>query len=110
MTLIETRLISNVTSRGLTALSEAWANVKQLSVLDLATESNPQLVQIVPPNEVVVEMMRILDSIARDRNIDRSVLIATLSRRWCRRPEVLTTPSIPRSSPASSTPSPARWS
>lgn len=54
MTLIETRLISKVTSRGLTALSEAWASIKQLSFDITATESNPQLVQIVPPNEVVV--------------------------------------------------------
>lgn len=54
MTLIETRLISNVTNRGLTALSEAWAGVKELSFAISASESNPQLVQIVPPNEVVV--------------------------------------------------------
>jgi flagellar motor switch protein FliM len=54
MTLIETRLISNVTKRGLEALSEAWASIKQLEFKVAATESNPQLVQIVPPNEVVV--------------------------------------------------------
>jgi flagellar motor switch protein FliM len=54
MTLIESRLISSITSRGLVALSEAWASIKQLSFNVVATESNPQLVQIVPPNEVVV--------------------------------------------------------
>ncbi|HRJ49967.1 MAG: flagellar motor switch protein FliM [Phycisphaeraceae bacterium] len=54
MTLIESRLISNITNRGLAALSEAWASVRQLSFSVAATESNPQLVQIVPPNEVVV--------------------------------------------------------
>lgn len=54
LTVIETRLISKVTSRGLTALSEAWAGVKQLTFEITASESNPQLVQIVPPNEVVV--------------------------------------------------------
>jgi flagellar motor switch protein FliM len=54
MTLIENRLISNVTARGLQALSEAWANVRTLQFKVAATESNPQLVQIVPPNEVVV--------------------------------------------------------
>jgi flagellar motor switch protein FliM len=54
MTIIETRLISNVTNRGLAALSEAWAGVKPMSFHIAATESNPQLVQIVPPNEVVV--------------------------------------------------------
>lgn len=54
MTLIETRLISQVTSRGLLALSEAWASIKQIQFAITAQESNPQLVQIVPPNEVVV--------------------------------------------------------
>jgi flagellar motor switch protein FliM len=54
LTLIESRLISNVTTRGLTALSEAWSSVKKLQFHITATESNPQLVQIVPPNEVVV--------------------------------------------------------
>jgi flagellar motor switch protein FliM len=54
MTLIETRLIGNVTNRGLTALAEAWASVKEMEFSIVATESNPQLVQIVPPNEVVV--------------------------------------------------------
>jgi flagellar motor switch protein FliM len=56
MTLIETRLIGNVTNRGLLALAEAWAGVKQMTFKISATESNPQLVQIVPPNEVVVVM------------------------------------------------------
>lgn len=54
MTLIETRLISNVTERGLAALREAWAGVREMEFSIVATESNPQLVQIVPPNEVVV--------------------------------------------------------
>lgn len=54
MTAIETRLIGNVTTRGLAALAEAWAGVKEMEFEIVATESNPQLVQIVPPNEVVV--------------------------------------------------------
>lgn len=54
MTQIETRLISNVTTRGLAALSEAWESVRKLHFRIAATESNPQLVQIVPPNEVVI--------------------------------------------------------
>jgi len=54
LTVIETRLISKVTSRGLTALSEAWAGIKALAFEIVASESNPQLVQIVPPNEVVI--------------------------------------------------------
>lgn len=54
MTLIETKLIGNVTHRGLDAMSEAWSGIRQLVFNICATESNPQLVQIVPPNEVVV--------------------------------------------------------
>jgi len=54
LTAIETRLIGKVTSRGLSALAEAWAGVKTLVFEITASESNPQLVQIVPPNEVVV--------------------------------------------------------
>jgi flagellar motor switch protein FliM len=54
MTGIESRLIGNVTSRGLAALSEAWSSVRKLEFDITATESNPQLVQIVPPNEVVI--------------------------------------------------------
>ncbi len=54
MTLIEMRLISNVTNRGLTALSEAWSGISEMTFEITSTESNPQLVQIVPPNEVVV--------------------------------------------------------
>jgi flagellar motor switch protein FliM len=54
MTIIESRLISSVTTRGLSALSEAWSSIRRLEFKIDATESNPQLVQIVPPNEVVI--------------------------------------------------------
>lgn len=54
MTLIETKLIGNVTHRGLEAMSEAWSGIRPLQFQISASESNPQLVQIVPPNEVVV--------------------------------------------------------
>lgn len=54
MTLIEVRLISKIIDRSLLAMSEAWAGIKQITFSIAATESNPQLVQIVPPNEVVV--------------------------------------------------------
>lgn len=54
MTQIETRLIGKITARGLAALSEAWLGIRELNFQITATESNPQLVQIVPPNEVVV--------------------------------------------------------
>jgi len=54
MTTIEQRLISNVTRRALSALQEAWSSVRAMEMAVVATESNPQLAQIVPPNEVVV--------------------------------------------------------
>jgi flagellar motor switch protein FliM len=54
MTLIETRLIGNVTRRALSGLAEAWATIGSFEFKVSGTESNPQLVQIVPPNEVVV--------------------------------------------------------
>ena len=54
MTPIEQRLISNVINRGLLALGEAWESVRTLKFATIAQESNPQLVQIVPPNEVVM--------------------------------------------------------
>jgi flagellar motor switch protein FliM len=54
MTLIEQRLIQRILNRGMTALSEAWESVKQIDFALGEMESNPQIVQIVPPNEVVV--------------------------------------------------------
>ena len=54
MTPIEQRLISNVLRRGLDALSEAWESVCELKFDIVSHESNPHLVQIVPPNEVVM--------------------------------------------------------
>lgn len=54
MTAIEVRLISKIIDRSLAAMSEAWAGIRKIEFVVTATESNPQLVQIVPPNEVVV--------------------------------------------------------
>ena len=54
MTLIETRLIQRILNRGMAALSEAWESVKKIEFGLGEMESNPQIVQIVPPNEVVV--------------------------------------------------------
>ena len=54
MTLIETKLIQRILQRGLAALSEAWAGIRKIEFALGEMESNPQLVQIVPPNEVVV--------------------------------------------------------
>lgn len=54
LTAIETRLISKITARAIEALREAWLGVRALDFSVTGTESNPHLVQIVPPNEVVV--------------------------------------------------------
>jgi len=54
LTQIEWRLVKRLTDRALTNLSEVWSNILKIQFELTETESNPQLVQIVPPNEVVV--------------------------------------------------------
>jgi flagellar motor switch protein FliM len=54
LTEIELRLVSRITSLFLDEMQHAWANVVNLDLSVERVESNPQLVQIVPPNEVVV--------------------------------------------------------
>ncbi len=54
LTEIELRLVSRITSLFLDELRHAWENVLELKFEVVQVESNPQLVQIVPPNEVVV--------------------------------------------------------
>ncbi len=54
MTLIETRLIQTILERALTALGEAWEGIRKIDFKLGEMESNPQIMQIVPPNEVVV--------------------------------------------------------
>jgi flagellar motor switch protein FliM len=54
LTEIELRLVSQVTDRFLAELANAWDNVLSLELSVDRVESNPQLVQVVPPSEVVV--------------------------------------------------------
>jgi flagellar motor switch protein FliM len=54
LTEIELRLVSRITAIFLKELYHAWENVLELDLKVVRVESNPQLVQIVPPNEVVV--------------------------------------------------------
>lgn len=54
LTEIELRLVSRITQLFLRELTHAWENVLPLKLEVVQVESNPQLVQIVPPNEVVV--------------------------------------------------------
>lgn len=53
-TMIEQRLVRKLLNRAMQAMHEAWAAVLKMEFALGDMESNPQLVQIVPPNEVVV--------------------------------------------------------
>lgn len=54
LTAIENRLVGKILHRAMTALHEAWENIVDAHFKLEESESNPALVQIVPPNEVVV--------------------------------------------------------
>ena len=54
LTQIEQRLVQRITDRATHHLSEAWSNLTPVNFRVEDFESNPQLVQIVPPNETVV--------------------------------------------------------
>jgi len=54
LTQIEQRLVQRITDRATHHLSEAWSNLTPTTFKVDDFESNPQLVQIVPPNETVV--------------------------------------------------------
>ena len=54
LTMIEQRLVGKITDRALTALTEAWGELVEIKFAITEVESNPHLVQIVAPNEVVV--------------------------------------------------------
>lgn len=54
LTAIELRLVGRITHLFLEELSHAWENVFPLQLEVERVESNPQLAQILPPNEVVV--------------------------------------------------------
>lgn len=54
LTEIELRLVSRITDLFCKEMKHAWENVLELDLSVDRVESNPQLVQIVPPNEVVV--------------------------------------------------------
>jgi flagellar motor switch protein FliM len=54
LTEIELRLVGRITGLFLHELRHAWENVLALKLSVERVESNPQLVQIVPPNEVVI--------------------------------------------------------
>ena len=54
LTAIESILANRIISRALDSLHDAWRPVREINFAISHTESNPAMVQIVPPNEVVV--------------------------------------------------------
>lgn len=54
MTDIEKRLTGKLTALAVTHLREMWADIRRINFAVVGTEANPQLSQIVSPNEVVV--------------------------------------------------------
>ena len=54
LTEIELRLVSRITNLFLNEMQHAWENVLALELSVDRVESNPQLVQIIPANEVIV--------------------------------------------------------
>jgi len=54
LTSIEWRLMQRIVDRALESLSEVWKNLIEVKFSLVATESNPELVHIVAPTEVVV--------------------------------------------------------
>lgn len=54
LTEIELKLVSRITRLAINGLENSWKNLCQLGLRVTQVESNPQLVQIVPPNEVIV--------------------------------------------------------
>lgn len=54
LTLIEQRLVGRITDKALQVLRESWSGLHDLTFKIVEVESNPHLVQIVAPNEVVI--------------------------------------------------------
>ncbi len=54
LTMIEQRLVGRITDRALAVLTESWTELVDLKFKIVEVESNPHLVQMVAPNEVVV--------------------------------------------------------
>lgn len=54
LTMIELRLVGRITDRAVHCLTEVWKDMVEVKFAISEVESNPHLVQIVAPNEVVV--------------------------------------------------------
>jgi len=54
LTMIEQRLVGRITDRALSTLTDSWSDLCEVKFKIVEVESNPHLVQIVAPNEIVV--------------------------------------------------------
>jgi len=54
LTEIELQLVSRITDLAIAGFDNAWKNICKLGLNVKQVESNPQIIQIVPPNEVIV--------------------------------------------------------
>jgi len=54
LTMIEQRLVGKITNRALETLTESWSELTEVNFKIVEVESNPHLVQMVAPNELVV--------------------------------------------------------
>jgi flagellar motor switch protein FliM len=54
LTGIELKLLTRITDQAISGLEKSWAKLCALDLSVTQVESNPQLIQIVPPNEVIV--------------------------------------------------------
>ena len=54
MTTIEWRLVGHIVNETLKFLKESWRPIMEIDFRVAATDTNPMLMQIVPPNEVVI--------------------------------------------------------
>ena len=68
LTEIENRLIGRIVNAFNSELKEIWRNIVDLEIKIQRVESNPQLVQIVPPNEVIV-LVGLEVSLGRNRGM-----------------------------------------
>lgn len=104
LTSIEWRLIDRVVDRALEHLSEVWRNLVDARFQAVETESNPQLVHIVAPTEVVVFItfeikmgsMAGTMSLCIPFNTIESVLSHLASQSWFYKPKPATEPQQKR--------------
>lgn len=104
LTSIEWRLVTRIVDRALEHLSEVWRNLVEARFEAVETESNPQLVHIVAPTEVVVFITFEIKlgqtagtmSLCIPFNTIESVLSHLASQSWFYKPKPATEPQQKR--------------